>query len=84
MLDCSQLLSYANLIFEVQTIEYLNAKDAHVEEVVESEEIEENNSTAEIVEEIVEKEILTIEINKKDHDKLLDILDISGVEYKFL
>ena len=72
------------LLRSVQTIEYLNAKYAPVEEVVESEEIEENNSTAKIVEEIVEKEILTIEINKKDHDKLLDILDISGVEYKFL
>lgn len=84
--DASEICAVLQLFdwSELQTIEYLNAKYAPVEEVVESEEIEENNSAAEIVEEIVEKEILTIEINKKDHDKLLDILDISGVEYKFL
>ena len=84
--DASEICAVLQLFdwSELQTIEYLNAKYAPVEEVVESEEVKESDSSSEIVEEIVEKEILTIEINKKDHDKLLDILDISGVEYKFL
>lgn len=86
--DASEICAVLQLFdwSELQTIEYLNAKYAPVEEVIEeeSEKIENLEDQSAAVEEVVEKEILTIEIAKKDHDKLVDILDISGVDYKFL
>ena len=87
--DASEICAVLQLFdwSELQTIEYLNAKYAPVEEVIEDEEsekIENLEDQSADVEEVVEKEILTIEIAKKDHDKLVDILDISGVDYKFL
>ena len=69
---------------ELQTIEFLNAKYAPVEKIEEvvSNDAQQDQKIEEKVE--VEKEIVRLEINSDDFEKLISILNLSEIEYKLL
>lgn len=69
---------------ELQTIEFLNAKYAPVEKIEEtvSDDTQQDQKIEEKVE--VEKEIVRLEINSDDFEKLISILNLSEIEYKLV
>lgn len=69
---------------ELQTIEFLNAKYAPVEKIEEvvSNDAQQDQKIEEKVE--VEKEIVRLEINSDDFEKLISILNLSEIEYKLV
>lgn len=69
---------------ELQTIEFLNAKYAPVEKIEEvvSNDAQQDQKIEEKVE--VEKEIVRLEINSDDFEKLISILDLSEIEYRLV
>ena len=69
---------------ELQTIEFLNAKYAPVEKIEEavSNDTQQDQKIEEKVE--VEKEIVRLEINSDDFEKLISILNLSEIEYKLV
>ena len=69
---------------ELQTIEFLNAKYAPVEKIEESvsDDAQQDQKIEEKVE--VEKEIVRLEINSDDFEKLISILNLSEIEYKLV
>ena len=69
---------------ELQTIEFLNAKYAPVEKIEEvvSNDAQQDQKIEEKVE--VEKEIVRLEINSDDFEKLISILNLSEIEYKLI
>lgn len=70
---------------ELQTIEFLNAKYSPVEKIEEMISSEDEQTEEKIAEEkIVEKEIVRLEINSEDFEKLINILNLSEIEYKLV
>lgn len=70
---------------ELQTIEFLNAKYSPVEKIEEMIPSEDEQTEEKIAEEkIVEKEIVRLEINSEDFEKLINILNLSEIEYKLV
>ena len=70
---------------ELQTIEFLNAKYSPVEKIEEMISSEDEQTEEKIAEEkIVEKEIIRLEINSEDFEKLINILNLSEIEYKLV
>lgn len=69
---------------ELQTIEFLNAKYAPVEKI--DEVVSDDQAVEEKIEEKVEieKEIIRLEINSDDFEKLISILNVSGIDYKLV
>ena len=69
---------------ELQTIEFLNAKYAPVEKIEEvvSNDAQQDQKIEEKIE--VEKEIVRLEINSDDFEKLISILNLSEIEYKLV
>lgn len=69
---------------ELHTIEFLNAKYAPVEKIEEavSNDAQQDQKIEEKVE--VEKEIVRLEINSDDFEKLISILNLSEIEYKLV
>lgn len=69
---------------ELQTIEFLNAKYAPVEKIEEvvSNDAQQDQKIEEKVE--VEKEIVRLEINSDDFEKLISILNLSEIEYRLV
>ena len=69
---------------ELQTIEFLNAKYAPVEKIEEavSNDAQQDQKIEEKVE--VEKEIVRLEINSDDFEKIISILNLSEIEYKLV
>lgn len=66
---------------ELDTIQFIDAKYAPIEEVVESENIEKKE---EVVEEVEELEVVSLEIKSKDFARMLEILKVSGIQYRII
>jgi len=67
---------------ELQTIEYLDAKYTPVETVESVQEV--SDETAEDKVKEVQKEIVSLEINSDDFSRLIEILKVSGIDFKLV
>ena len=65
---------------ELDAIEYLEQKYAPAEEVLE--EVVEQSETVEVEE--IQKEIVRLEINSKDFDRLFEVLNQAGLDFKLV
>lgn len=66
---------------ELDTIQFIDAKYAPVEEIVEDAVVEDK---AEVVEEVEELEVVSLEIKSKDFARMLEILKVSGIQYRII
>lgn len=66
---------------ELQTIEYLDAKYAPVESIEEKKDSSEDEDRSH---EEVQKEIISLEINSDDFSRLIEILKVSGIDFKLV
>ena len=85
--DASEICNVLQLYdwSELQTIEYLDAKYAPVETIEEKHEESEKLSddhSREVQE--VQKEIVSLEINSDDFSRLIEILKVSGIDFKLV
>lgn len=67
---------------ELQTIEYLDIKYAPVEKIEEQLGVSEDNLEDKVEE--VQKEIVSLEINSDDFGRLIEILKVSGIDFKLV
>lgn len=66
---------------ELDTIQFIDAKYAPIEEVDEESHVEEK---VEVVEEVEELEVVSLEIKSKDFARMLEILKVSGIQYRII
>ena len=85
--DASEICNVLQLYdwSELQTIEYLDAKYAPVETIEEKHEESEKSSDDQSQEvQDVQKEIVSLEINSDDFSRLIEILKVSGIDFKLV
>ena len=66
---------------ELDTIQFLDAKYSPIEEILNEETVE---KTEEVVEVEDELEIVSLEIKSKDFARMLEILKVSGIQYRIM
>ena len=85
--DASEICNFLQLYdwSELQTIEYLDAKYTPVETIEEKHEESEKSSDDQSQEvQDVQKEIVSLEINSDDFSRLIEILKVSGIDFKLV